>query len=608
MIIEFSKDKQNIFFKPQTQKEITLLDKFPGLVKFRTDFSIENSCPAVFPIVYNLIQRLKEFGIPTSSILIDSALDSWLNQLFKLLPLPAAPEFYYHTSPKDFQEIALRYLYTLGSAGILLDPGMGKTKVVLDYIFLKKFRRSLVVCPAALLFVWEDEIKRHRPELSYHVVTSTDWLVELPKILTSDVTIINYNKSVILKHRIMETPIDFIHLDEFLIKDPSTDRTKSLLEISKKIPYRCGGSGTLINNSPLDSFSPIRFLQPSLVGRNYSTFMERYCVMRDVVRPGSLSKSKVPVAFRKQDEVRSILDSCCIVMTKEKWLKLPQKHFHDILVQMTPAQKEIYYSLSRNYYVNVQGRDIKADNPLVMLAKLYQISQGFVYYSEDEQETLSELLSENTGPKPNSKSLKRSIVPRETIFIDRNNNPKIAALRKLLTTEVRNRKVIIWFNLSAEFELIKELLLDLDIPFLSIQGGDKKIGEKVRTFNKTPSIKVLACQAKSVNYGITVLGSKKVDLEKETQLVFPDIDTEVYTEIFFSLSFSLEVYSQQQDRIHRLGQEKDCHYYRLFCNNPVETKIRQIIAEKLSMRMEMLIDVANTILTDITELEELNPI
>ena len=489
MLVAFSNDKTHLLFKYETTQEHKKLTSFPGFIKY----DLVAACPAILSIAYNLVQRcLQTFN----SLNITDEVKTWLDQPLKLLPIPES--FSYYTKPKDFQEIALRFLYTLGSAGILLDPGMGKTKVVLDYIALKNFQLSLIVCPAALLFVWEEEIEKHRPDLTYYTLRSTDWEEEKKNFGNARVIILNYNKAVILKHRLKELKTDYIHVDEFLIKDPSTDRTKSILEIARQIPFRSGGSGTLINNSPLDSFSPLRYLQPSMVGWNYGNFMDRYCVMKDFKSGDGGVTRKRPVAYKNQVEIRGMLDSCCIVMTKEKWLKLPEKVFKDIYVQMEPGQKEAYYQLSRNYYTCVQGIDIQVDNPLVMLSKLYQISQGFVYVTKDDYDVVdSELLAEGTK--------NRKVAARDTLYFP--TSPKIAALEKLLTETLLGKKSIIWFNLTAELKLIEDLLLKLGHSYLTIKGGDKKIGDKVKAFNKTPGIQWLVCQAKSVNYGRTSIPS-----------------------------------------------------------------------------------------------------
>lgn len=586
MQIVFDKTQANIVFVHESGDEYKWLCNFPAFEKT----ALYHTVPAILPVAHNVIERIRR---SKKTLKFDPRVLEWLDSDFKLKPLPAS--FKFHTSPKDFQEIALRYLYTLGSAGILLDPGMGKSKVVLDYIHLMSFKRVIIICPRALLFVWEDEIQKHRPELSYHTVLTTDFEQEKVAILKAQVTIINYDKVSILQNQLKQIPFEFIHADEFLIKDPSTARTQSITKLSKGISYRCGGSGTLINNSPLDGFSPLRYLQPALVGWNYTNFLNKYTVQQKLKN----SERKVIVAVKGQDEIRSMLDSCCIIMTKEKWLKLPPKTFKDSIVTMTDEQREAYYGLMRNYYVNISGNDVYVDNPLVMLSKLYQISNGFIYLNNDEQDDLEEILTlyDENGETGKSKTKNKKKKPRQTYFFP--DNPKIAQLEVLLTRTLVGKKAIIWFNYEGEYIQIQQLLDRLGHSHLVIRGGEKEIGNKVRSFNKDPSIQWLVCQAQSVNYGITVMGSKRVDLEKEGIEVLPDIDTAVYTEVFFSLSFSLERYLQQIDRVHRLGQEHECTYYRLFTNAPIEYKIRDTIEQKVTIKEEMLVDVVESMLNEI---------
>lgn len=595
MRVCFDTSKKFVLFIADNGKEYVGLDAFPGFIKPM----IHHACHAILPVCYNIITRLQaKRRFP--NIRIDQDVQAWLDSPFTLAPLPEG--FKFHTPAMKFQEIALRYIYTLGSAGLLLAPGMGKSKVVLDYIWLAQFSKSLIVCPKPLLFVWEDEIAKHRPELSdYYVVKTTNWEEEAEGVMNAKVVIINYNKAVDFKHRLKECGFQFMHLDEFLIKDPKTTRTKALTEIGKAIPFKAGGSGTLINNSPLDVFCPTRFLQPSLVGGNYMNFFNEYAItvpMKD--SQGNRTDKRRVVNFRGLGEIRAILESCCIVMNKEEWLQLPEKKFIDLTCQMSQEQKRVYYELVKNYVSEIDGQTIEVDNALVMMSKLYQISNGFLYlYEEAEKDVVVDLLATESKSKA-----KRKKSDRKTIFFQE--QPKIQLLKEVLTEKIPKRKAIIWFNMEAELTLIEQLLTQEGLSYLVIKGGESKTGEKVREFNNNPAITYLICQAKSVNYGITVMGRKSKDLEEEGVEVLPDVDTQVYTQIFYSFNFSLEVYLQQQDRIHRLGQDKVCEYYRLFSNSPIDWRIKQILIDKMTLREEMLIDVANSLLKNEEQTEEIS--
>lgn len=569
MQIQFNTLKNRVLFNYEGITEYKQIMKFPAFLRDGPFFYI----PAKAHVAFNVISRIKKVFKKVS---IEKGVLDLINGDMKLKPLPEA--FKYLTSPLEFQDIALRYMYTVGSGGLLLDPGMGKSKVALDYIALMRFKRSIILCPLPLCFVWEDEVAKHRPDLTIHVFKTTDFTKEWEKAKDKDIICMNYSKASILKEELKAQKFDFIHLDEFLIKDPTTVRTKDITDLSRNIPYKCGGSGTLVNNSILDVFAPTRFLEPALVGNSFSTFRDRYTIRN----PKDLRQV---VAYTKGDEVRSALESCCIVMTKEEWLKLPPKTFHDRYVNLGDDQKEFYSSLSRNYIASTGGLTVEVDNALVMMAKLYQVSNGFIYFTEKEDpdsEEVMDMIGEETK--------KKKKVPRQTVFFK--SQPKIEALKKIINEDAKGKRGIIWFNLSAELELIKQALTESGNTFSTIVGGTKNIGAIVREFNGNPKIQYLVAQSKSVNYGITVLGTTAEKMENSEYEIFPGMSPEVHTQIFYSSNFSLEVYLQQQDRIHRIGQTHDCDYYRIFANTSVEHQIRKAMEDKLCIRKEMLVDIA----------------
>ncbi len=567
MQIKFNIPKTRVMFITEGASEYKGLSNFPALLREGPYFYV----PAKISVVFNVITRIQTIF---KKIQIDREVHEFMSQDMNLRKLPE--DFKYHTSPMIYQDIALRYMYTVESGGILLDPGMGKSKVVLDYIHLMGFKKTILGCPLPLLFVWEDEVAIHRPELSIHLVESTDWEKEWELGKDKNIFCLNYTKMAMFKDHIKKANFDFIHLDEFLIKDPKTERTQSITSMSKNIPYRCGGSGTLVNNSILDVFCPVRYLEPALVGENYTNFLNRHTVRT--------KDMKLIVGTRRHEEARAVLESCCIVMTKEEWLKLPPKNFHDIYVQPSPEQKEFYSCLSRNFIATYKDETVEVDNALVMMAKLYQVSNGFLYNSDKvDEEEISDLLADE--PK---KKAKKS--PRRTVFFPE--QPKIKAMLDLIENTTKQKRAIIWFNSTAEYTLISEALTAKGLTFLSIKGGTKNLGKVVREFNNNPNIQFLVCQAKSVNYGITILGTSAEKMENSNLEFYPGVDPSVHTQIFYSCNFSLEVYLQQQDRIHRIGQIFDCDYYRLWLNTPVEMSIKDALCDKMFVRKEMLVDIA----------------
>lgn len=562
---------------PESPSETKKLQGFPGMHKNGPRFL----APQKVLVVQNLIRRLKStFG----SLSADERVYNIAKGKLQLKPLPSA--FTYHTSPKVHQDIALRFLYTVLSGGLLLDPGMGKTKVYLDYIWLMGFKRSIVVCPMALLTTWEDEVATHRPELKVHLVRTTNWAAELPLMKEANLVVINYDKAVRLVQGLCEEiHFDSMNIDEGLIKDPKTARTGALTQLGRGIKHRVLNSGTLINNSPLDMFAPVRYLEPSLVGSSYSVFKSRYAIEKKLPN----SKVTLIVGYEHVEEMRDTLDSCCIVMTKEEWLKdLPGKTFKIVDCGSSEEQRRVFGELQSNYVSEFQGRNVEIPSPLVLAAKQCQVANGFIYYTEqaDLLEDEMEIFGEGQFTK-SAKKKKAAIGPREILFFE--DQPKVRRLKTLLTEELANRRVMIWYNLNAEKTLIEAALIEMGISFLTVAGGEKDTGGKIRTFNRDKAFTVLLCQAKAVNYGVTVLGHRE-DREVDPDTVFISVDSQVYTQVFFSLNFSLEVFLQQQDRIHRIGQIRDCEYYVLLSDFDVEHYVYKVLEDKKSVKETMMID------------------
>jgi SNF2 family DNA or RNA helicase len=564
MKITFTDNKTTVVFTPESQAEMKKALAFPGFLRKGPYFF----SPAKPVVLHNLISRLmfKKFALK-----IDPEISALVKADFKLKPIPESFKFF--TTPLVHQEIALRYLYTIGGGGLLLEPGMGKTKVILDFIALMEFKKSVIVCPRPLLFVWQEELKVHRPDKTIYIVKTTDWESEVAGILSHDIVVINYNKAVIFEEQLKKVKVDFIGVDEGLIKDPKSNRTKSILRLRKGIPYGSIMSGTLVTKAPSDICSPIRFLEPALIGESYTRFKDEYAVKVKV------GERDLIVGYRRVAEVRSILESASIVMTKKEWLKgLPEKNFFDVRVPMGEQQREVFNMLAANYMATIGDLTVEVDNPLALASKLVQISNGFIYIKNDD--SLEELNGEKAPKKRQPK--------RVTVTFDE--QPKMDALINLASGKLKGRRCIIWYNMAGERDIITKGLDSAGYNYLIIQGGEKDVGAKVREFNTNPNISFLLCQAKAVNYGVTILGSSEDELEEMEIDIPPGIDTKVFTQIFYSLNFSLEVYLQQQDRVHRIGQKNDCEYYRLISSSYIDNHIVDTLDSKLTVNQEMLID------------------
>lgn len=570
-------------FVPENMGEISALKQLPAFLdKHQPSNDFSKFSSNKFPVVRNILNRLPKEMLKN----VDT---KWITGTKKLQEIPDS--FTFHTTPLKHQHIAVRYLVTNLGGGLLLDPGLGKTKTVCDFIHYMKFRRVLVVCPKPLLFVWEDEFATHRPEIKPSIFETTDWITHANT--NTSCWVMNYKKVCMLLDKLMDIPFDAIFIDEGLVKNPDSDQTRAITLLSKRIAVKCIMSGTLINNSEIDLYAPVNILEPSLVGGSYYKFRDTYfntmCPSRD---PTKKHLRKV-VGAKDPEMMRNILRAASLIMRKEDWLDLPPKTFKRCVVEMPRETSKYYYELMSNYVTQVGDITATVDNVLSLQCKLTQISSGFLY--DSDVEGLEDLFIK----APTKKKGKRK--DRKTHFF--NDQPKVAELLRILNYEIPLERTIVWYCMDAERHLIEQAFKQQGITHLTIAGGDRNIRGKVKQFNSDKSVRVLLCQAKTLNYGVTVLGKghsteEEDDEADENSLSGISFAQLVCTQIFYSLTNSLEVYMQQQDRIHRIGQTLPCSYYLILTNSPVEMGLIDRLDDKIEIREFMLEDIINKALAE----------
>lgn len=606
MLAELSPDTSLVVLRTTNLKESGKLSKFPGLAKQGYDYVL----PAKLNVLHNLFSRLRTY-IPGSVVSPEVKAFRATKEVIRDLPA----EFYYHTEPLKHQDLGLRLLWTRGNLGLLADPGLGKTKMVLDYLFLLKQQKiegkfkGLVICPKALLFVWLMEAAKHRPELSIHVIEGVNYkqkiadrMEKLPNkdveaeirklkrdrdkenagIAAADVIVVNYAKLVFGQQFFIANQWDAMAIDEGLVKNPYSQQTEVITKLSKKVPSRVIMSGTLINNGPQDVFSPVRILEPTLLGTSFSKFNKYYGV-----EVKSKDRSFV-VGYRNIEEIKSCLHACSAVFRKEEWLDLPEKTFEVIKVPLPETTQKFMEDLQSNLTMQLPtGEWISADNHLSLYCKLNQMSNGFLYINEDARD--DEEVLEDIGIAylyERSRKMRKKKPPKRlgTYFLE--DQPKVLALRTLLQTRLSKLRFVLWYNMSGELDLILKELESQGIQPLVVKGGTTDTGRIINLFNADPSYQVLVCQAKAVNYGVTILGTSLDDCDYE-----PELSSEVFTHVFYSLNNSLEVFIQQQDRSHRIGLIQSPTYYILQTDYFVENSIYDRLLSRQEIREDFLLDI-----------------
>lgn len=127
-----------------------------------------------------------------------------------------------------------------------------------------------------------------------------------------------------------------------------------------------------------------------------------------------------------------------------------------------------------------------------------------------------------------------------------NSTEKLDMVKTLL--ESTDDRVIIFYNFNCELELLQQIVSKLKRPLSFVNGSEKNLN----CYNNNND-SVTLCQYQSASSG--------VNLQKANKM------------IYYSPPIKSDFFEQSKKRIHRIGQDSKCTYWKLVTTNSIEQKI-----------------------------------
>lgn len=137
---------------------------------------------------------------------------------------------------------------------------------------------------------------------------------------------------------------------------------------------------------------------------------------------------------------------------------------------------------------------------------------------------------------------------------------KLEAFRDLL--ESTDDKIVVFYNFNEELEKLVEICRECERKVFQLNGTIKQTEE----FNREDNCVMLA-QYQAGAMGVNLQSANKV--------------------IYFTPTLSSELYEQSKKRIHRIGQNRTCYYYKLVCRNSIESKIYKVLDQRRDYTEEL---------------------
>lgn len=431
------------------------------------------------------------------------------------------PDLGLQTRLRDYQLAGVRWLQDRDDGAVLADDmGLGKTLQTIGLMELKDKRPHLVVCPTSVSRNWENEIRRHSPNLE--VITETGSSRTGPrggarrkKPKRGSVTITTYARLRRNPERFADVNWGVVAFDEAQqIKNPRTlaYRTAATLPAD----FRLAITGTPVENELNDLWALADLVRPGFLGTR-RRFKERY------VFPIQ-QRNSAPAA----DRLAAHSSELMLRRTKaEVAPDLPPRQVVDIPCSITDEQRRLYNSALVNAFEGGLGMGIsRRANVLSLLTKLKQICN---HPAQALHETSP--LQDRSG--------------------------KFDRLHDMLDEAVAaDTGVLIFTQFTAMGQLLAEDLSSrhgMDVPFLHGGLNADQREEIVETFQSGQGSNILVLSLRAAGFGLNL--------------------TRATTVVHYDRWWNPAVEDQASDRAHRIGQEQPVTIYTLRSAGTVEDHI-----------------------------------
>lgn len=428
---------------------------------------------------------------------------------------------HYASILRDYQKKGVEWLlmlYQYNLNGILADEmGLGKTLQVIALLdsIRQANRHTLIVCPASLIYNWEDEIRRFSNTLSCISITGTKEQRKrrIHDVSKSDILITSYDYLRRDIDEYQDITFEYVILDE--AQNIKNQKTKNAISVKELHSYhRLALSGTPIENSLAELWSIFDFLMPGYLF-SYHYFKTQY---------------ESPIVLSQNEDViqklRSFVSPFILRRTKKEVLKeLPDKVDHQYLIDFSKEEQKLYLAnlTQANKEMQEKMREPHIDH-IAILAALTRLRQLCC----DPR-----LLYDNIQ-KPSSKVQ--------------------ACIELIQILTEHNKKVLLFSAFTSLIDLLTQELEQNQISYYVLTGTTTK-EERRRLVNafQSDSTQVFLISLKAGGTGLNLTAAEAV--------------------IHIDPWWNISAQNQATDRAHRIGQNANVQVYRLIMKDSIEEKI-----------------------------------
>ncbi|WP_409068717.1 SNF2-related protein [Clostridium caseinilyticum] len=428
--------------------------------------------------------------------------------------------------PHGYQAFSTEFILKHKSAGLFLECGLGKSVITLTAIVELMYNmfdvsKVLIIAPLRVAdTTWQDEIEKWEHlkclKISKILGSKKNRIMALYK--KADVYTINReNVSWLVDFYKNDWPFDMVVIDELSsFKSPSAKRFKALKKVRHKIKRIVGLTGTPAPNGLLNIWSQIYLLDG---GERLGRTFTGY--RNRYFHPQKYINGGIPTDYTinedAEEKIYEKISDICISMKALDYLKMPECILNKVMVELSEKDMKLYRKLERDLLLPFEDSDVDAKNAAVLSNKLLQMASGAVYDEFGDVKLI--------------------------------HDKKLDALEDLI--EAANGKpVLVYYGFKHDKDRIKE----------RFEVEEINTSEDIAKWNDG-KIQIALCHPASTGHGL-------------------NLQEGGCTIIWFSMTWSLELYQQANARLYRQGQKHTVVIHHIIAKDTVDEKVIQALENK----------------------------
>jgi len=428
--------------------------------------------------------------------------------------------------PHEYQAFSTDFILKNKAAGLFLECGLGKSVIALTAVWLLLYdyfevSKVLVIAPLRVAdSTWQDEIKKweHLKNLKISKVLGSKKERAVALYKKADIYTINReNVPWLVDFYKNDWPFDMVIIDELSsFKSPSSKRFRALKKVRHKIKRIVGLTGTPAPNGLLDIWSQIYLLDG---GERLGRTFTGY--RSRYFHPQKYINGGIPTDYtlnaNAEEKIYSKISDICISMKALEYLKMPECILNKVEVELSEKEMELYRQLERDLLLPFEDSDVDAANAAVLANKLLQMASGAVYDEFGDVKTI--------------------------------HDRKLEALEDLI--EAANGKpVLVYYGFKHDRDRIKK----------RFDVGEINTPEDIAIWN-SGKMQIALCHPASTGHGLNLQDGG-------------------CTIIWFSLTWSLELYQQANARLWRQGQQHTVVIHHIIAKETIDERVMRALEDK----------------------------